>query len=288
MIDVKSILIIGGDSEIGSFLFKNLSKIKNYKVFRTSRRFKQSKMYLDFTDFENSKINFSSFDCVIICVALTNFKQCEENVSLSELINLKIPLLISKIVLDSGGKIILFSTSAVFNSKTPFINKNAIKRPTSIYGKHKSILEDEILALGEKSNIFRISKVITSKNNLFLNWIKQLKNNHCIEAFDDLFFSPISIDKIIDCTKLLIKHDTKGLYQYSGDLDISYYEAIKNLCQNSNLNLNLLSKISCRDHVIDGRFIIKYTTLKCSKLFLNNQIHPENPHKTLEKIFLRK
>ena len=91
---VESIIIIGGDSNIGRSLATRAEKL-GMKVWKTTRRKKENSnnwLYLDLLD-EKSVDSFEfpneNISTVFLCAGITSIKECSCNSTLTRIVNVK-------------------------------------------------------------------------------------------------------------------------------------------------------------------------------------------------------
>ena len=115
----------------------------------------------------------------------------------------------------------------VFGGDKPFYSASDKLNPKGIYAKLKAEVENEIILKYQKHvSIIRFSKIIDSKYILFDGWIKDLIKGRSIEAFGD-YFSPIYISHSAEVLEKICKDELSGIYNFSSQDQISYYEALK-------------------------------------------------------------
>lgn len=280
----NKILLIGGDSKLGAVVKEKL-KLEFKVIQSTTRRSNKSDFYLDLNKLSKSNINFNDFNTLIFFAAVTKFEDCSRNYIYSRNVNVISPYKISKQISSSNSKIIYISSSAVFDSSKPIININKKPNPSSDYGKLKAEAEKVLTEINGKTMILRISKIITNKDHLFVNWLKDLKNGKKIYPFSDLYFCPISTDYFYQVLSFLINHNEYGNYQFSGTKDISYYEAMVFLAKKFNLDNKLIFENSYKNSEISKNDVLRYTSMDCSKITKLCGILPPEPYEVLSQVF---
>ena len=114
---------------------------------------------------------------------------------------------------------------------------NSMPTPVTEYGRQKVQIEQQVLALGERTCIIRLTKVISCHLPLIRSWINCLKNESEIFPFTDLYLSPISLDF---STNAMTNHDLKKIIHISGDTQLTYYDLAIRLAEALNLPLGLV------------------------------------------------
>ena len=243
------VLIIGGDSKIGSAIYISLKK-KNFKVLKTTRRkiLFQDEIHLDLLKLESAKSIFKlyHFEFIFLCASITSISYCETNPIEAFKLNVTKQIELINFLNNYNSFIIHFSTNLVFDGTKNNLHTNQIKCPKCNYGLQKSLLEDEILGISNLA-IIRLTKVIDFKFALFRNWINDLKNNKEIFSLVDVKMAPVWIEDLIHFLNLFFTNPEVGIYHVSSSYDISYYDAISYIAREMNLNINLINPIKAND-----------------------------------------
>jgi len=180
-----------------------------------------SKMRLQELDIQWDKLQY-----IIITSAISDVLECELDIQLSLRINLEWPLQIARDAKILNIPIICFSSEYVFDGLSSCAyDERSQHNPKSVYGRHKSILENEMVTNFEDSLVFRISKLADIQNpRSFLGKMReQILYSDVYYAATDQIFSPIDLS---DAAQLIIKASQvklTGLYNLSGPEPISRY-----------------------------------------------------------------
>ena len=222
-------LIFGGNGFLGSFLYDYLKK--NYIVHRVSRK-KGVGIYI-------KKLNSKSIlkilltikpDIIINTIALTDVDQCELNKKKALDSNFKTlkditDVIKNKLKMLKNPFLIHISTDQVYSGDGPHIEK--ITKPANYYAYTKLKSERLLSSLNGcslRTNFLGKSK----KHNNFNKWIiENVKNKNKIFGYNNIFFSPLSMDTL---AKNIIKVSQKkisGTYNLGSDGGISKGEYIK-------------------------------------------------------------
>lgn len=247
----KKILIIGGDSRLAKELKNKLIK-KKINFIATSRR--KRKNYLDFKNINDFKIP-ENISCCIILGGITDYNECENNKKKTRMINaINIPKLAIKII---SKKVFLcyVSSNTVLNYNYP-ANENKKTNPKFEYSLQKSDVENKLInyanskKLNQHLSILRLTKNICQNTQPFKKWIKQIKNKKNIEAFDDLYFSPILFSSSANILFKIIKHKKIGIFHLSNKHNLNYFVFAKKLIKYLRLKNKIIKK-SSKDYGIN-------------------------------------
>ena len=255
---MKKVLILGSDSFLGNALLNNLNKKKIfYSIRGTSRRTKRgNKLFFDFR--KKNTIDFGKYDVVIVVAAITNIAFCEKNKNLCESVNYKLTVNIIKKILKKNCFVLFISSNAVFDGSKKFYSINDKKKPTTVYGRSKALVEDWIISKNFRNcSILRLTKVL-SKNYRSIykkKWENEVRNKNKFLINHNVYLSPITIDQAVKSVRRCILLNKNGLFHKGGNKEVSYYDFAKKICAN---NRNLFSKIK----VIKKKRIKVYNSLK--------------------------
>lgn len=277
-------LIIGGDGLIGNHL-RSALEADNGIVYATSRRKHSNDIYFDLSVSDPRSVIFPSVDTVFICAGMTGFKDCQDNIQLARKINIDLPRKLAERFSSDGAQVIYLSTSAVFDCNHPRMQSNSCKSPMSIYGMTKSDGEDAVLGVGKKASVLRLTKVIHENLRILKEWTELLKVEKKIQAFVDLNFCPILIEDVTNALIAIAKKGEGGVYQVSGESDISYYEAAIVLADLLKINPNLVQPSRAVDCGLPQEFILRYTSLDTSSLPSDLNFRAPKPLDVLKKIY---
>lgn len=282
----KKALIVCIDSNIGYYLNIYL-KSKGWIVYGTTRKrehISDNIFFLDLNNYQNIKINLY-FDVVYFCPGLDNMDYCEKNEAHSKLIIIDAQLYLSKYFSQFTDLIVILSTTAVFDGNAPFIAPMANKNPKTIYGKHKAIVEDVLIAeLPNNVAIVRITKVISPSCDRTTTWINNLSQGTNINVLYDLTLCPISVDLVTDLLAKLGIMKYPGIHHLSGNLDITYYDIALYLAEQLQVSSKLINKISYTQTDINPKIIHKYYSLDATKTNLEFNLTVLNYREILNNV----
>ena len=248
----KNVLIVGGTGQIGEVLKKSLKK-SSYRVSATTRHREIKKKDLLYLDLEkpNFEIDFTKFDFVIICAAITNIAKCETQYLKCKKINYKNTITLINKCVKSKCFTIFISSNAVFDGRKKFYKSADARNPVSKYGEFKLLVEKYIEDLpSNKACVLRLTKVITNKTTLIQNWKKNLKNGKIIKVFNNKFISPVKIKDLNAAIQKIIENKKSGIFQLGGKKEISYYEYAKKIFSSDpNMKKNIIPLESSKQKI---------------------------------------
>jgi dTDP-4-dehydrorhamnose reductase len=278
------VLLIGKESIIGCLLAYRL-KNEGFEILTTSRRReKNDSIQLDLLEIDSFLKNAPKVDIVIILAAISKFKDCRDNFNEAIVINKEAPVKIARHYSHFGTKIIFLSTSAVFDGSSPNVFSQQQQNARSVYGKMKALAEQELLKMSGNISVLRLSKVMTENKNIFSIWKDQLLNGDVISCFKDQYISPISSNFVCDILTLLINNSKNGIYQFSANSDMSYYEIAIEMSKLINVNKKNINPVFAIDNQVEREEIFRYTSLDSSRISNEFNISAPSPINFLDNL----
>jgi|TARA_B110000263_G_scaffold219444_1_gene206677 dTDP-4-dehydrorhamnose reductase len=204
---MNEIYLAGSSGYIGNIAYKNLSKIFN--VIPLTRSSSLEEFYSEILDKESNQI-------LIYAAGNKNIKDCEGNFNIGLEANFHyLKLLANKL---KNPFIIYLSTDYAFDGLQGNYSSHDLQSADTNYGKSKIIAENWLLNkyLGQ-SNILRVSAVCSDNSSFIRYLLKESEiENNMIEVADNSYFSPTSINLLIECLSFLIKERQQGISHLSG------------------------------------------------------------------------
>lgn len=256
---VTRVLIVGGDSLIGSALGERL-RSDGIHVTLTSRRKEENPnvMFMDLSQ-PRSFGTLESFDVAVLCAGVTSNLECSLDVELSRRVNLDGVTELAKLLSRNGAHVVFISSSLVFDGSVQFVSFDTAVNPQCEYGRQKADAEKAIRESCNDVAIVRLSKVVSSKSSLFKGWLESLGASRSIEAFSDVKFSPISLPFAIEVLFEILKTRAPGFFQASARDEISYADAGRILASKLGASEDLIHPILGRK--LNISFFPRHTTL---------------------------
>ena len=220
------ILIIGGNSVVGSFL-ANYLNAHNYDIFTTTKRKtrypNKKEIFLDLSS-NNHLLSEQSFEVAIFCAGVTQASKCENFPNESKIINVDNTIKVIEKLLLHKTRVLFLSSNAVFNGTKQFYKYFDTVSPNTNYGKYKVMVEN--FFDDPNFSILRLTKVLSKKSPLIINWENEISSGglNGIIAFKNHFISPVSLEQVGNAVQLLLMSKSKGIFQLGSNHEISLHD----------------------------------------------------------------
>lgn len=239
-------LLIGGDSEIGSAAHRYVSGTGRPVTATTRRKegVSTGRLYLDLSrpleDWEPPTDTRAA--CIFAAVA--RLAACHDDPVGSTHINVTQTIRLVERLLDRGIHVLYLSTNQVFDGEVPFTPADAPMNPVSEYGQQKARAETvlhELITEGAPVAILRLAKVFSPGMPMIANWIRALSEGTAIRAFTDMKVAPTPVAIVIAAICSILKSQSAGVFQLSGNRDVTYRDIAQHLAQRLNADTTLVT-----------------------------------------------
>lgn len=193
---------------------------------------------------ENVLINFKP-DLVIHTAGLANVEECEKNYYSAHLANTVTSKNIAQICSSHNYKLVHISTDHFSNEIQDLSTENDIGLPLNVYAETKLLGECEVQrhcpnAVIVRTNFFGWGHENRISFSDFI--INNLRKNTLITLFEDVYYTPIFIDELVDSIDALIDKKSKGIFNVVSNKKISKYEFGLKVAEIFSLNQSLIKK----------------------------------------------
>lgn len=281
------ILVVGADGNIGRTLSTTLRRL-GADLFETTRRIDSvggRRLYLDLLMPEEQWELPKSIQISFVCAGVTVLKDCERNPSETSRVNVDNTLSLIQRLLDIGSKVVYLSTVAVLDGNN-VSTSDELKQPSCEYSRQKAEIEKTLFKWDDdRIALLRITKVLSPQMNLINEWIKDLKNGVVIHPFSDLVISPVSLDYVANVLVQIAVSDLSGLFQVSGDRDISYADIAIYIADKLEVDKNLVQPITSREIGVELISNLRQSTLNSNRVQTHFNIEPANVLDTVSAVF---
>jgi len=236
--NIKTILVTGGNGQLGRSLQTISTDYSNYQFIFTTR---------DELDLSNSSsitqyFQQHQFDLIINCAAYTAVDKAEEEQALADAINHLAVKQLAEISQQQQSLFIHISTDYVYDGRhyQPYLETHPTD-PQNIYGSSKLKGEQAIQAIASNAIIIRTSWVYSEFGNNFVKTMLRLGQER--EQLNVIFDQIGSPTYARDLARGILKtipliHDNKGVsvYHFSNEGVCSWYDFAQTIFELSHIN----------------------------------------------------
>jgi len=243
----ESILVIGGDGLVGSGLHSWFLQ-NDIKVWVTTRRKDQDALFLDLEPELNLDI-FRTVDpsIVILTAGVTSVDECSRKPKWTSLINVDRQLELAEYWRGRGTRIVSLSSTHVFSGSVREVFADDRPRPLTEYGRQKLAMEKGVQERSPNSLVLRTSKIVSGSWKRATDWALALQNRETVQAFSNVRFAPIHVNRLAETILELCRADRRGVVHLSPLGSISYLEFAQQLALSIGAKTELVSSIFCSD-----------------------------------------
>ena len=231
MTEKRKLLIVGGSGLLGKNLghFGSSDSTVSATGFTNSQTLESVQVPLDILHFEAAADLFESheFDVVINCVGYTNVDMCEINPEASWALNVTAAHSLSALCKDTNTKLVHISTDHFWSEPLNPRPENFDASPINQYGNSKLSAEEIVLTTNPDSLVIRTNFFGWGPRHKpsIVDWIlQQLESKGQVNAFEDVFFSPVSISQLYLAINSLLEVNASGVVNVCANESISKYD----------------------------------------------------------------
>ena len=241
------ILVTGSNGQLGSEMVALQTQETPHQWFNLDIN------ELDITD-KNAVEQFvvnNKIDGIINCAAYTNVDKAEEDVALCYKVNRDAPQYLAQAIEKVGGFIIHISTDYVFDgtNNIPYTEQDK-PNPVTIYGKSKIEGEQYVCESCKQHIIIRTAWVYSSYGKNFVKtMIKLGKEKPNLGVIFDQVGSPTYARDLAKTIITIVNQGIiPGIYNFSNEGVISWYDFTKNIHQLANITSCKVAPIHTADY----------------------------------------
>jgi dTDP-4-dehydrorhamnose reductase len=265
----EGIFIIGASGLIGSSLAAKATKNEAQWIGTTSKASSKAEnsFQLDLTN--DREIDHISLRprVTYLCAGATNIQACESDPIKTGKLNVQQTMKVARLLHEAGSAIVFLSSNLVFDGNQSFTPAETRYAPTTEYGRQKA--EAESMLLGELEHVAIVR-------------LTNLRRGEPIHPFSDMQFSPVEQDLVAEELWALSNSFKRGIFQLSGDADISYAAAAQKLAKYHRIDDSLVRPQIAAEGGFHFSFP-RYTTLAFEPVRKDRK--PEATNLVLERIF---
>ena len=234
-----NVLVTGANGQLGNELRNAATGSRNRFVFTDVTTIPGIEtVYLDITNLDAVRIicNSEDIDVIVNCAAYTNVDKAEDDSATALLLNSTAAHNLAAVAAERGATLIHISTDYVFHGdRTTPCREDWPTDPLGVYGSTKLLGEREIAKSGCKSIIFRTAWLYSPYGKNFVKTMKSLtaERDNLKVVFDQVGTPTYARDLALLIVMIIDEGmlDRTGIYHYSNEGAISWYDFAKAICE---------------------------------------------------------
>jgi dTDP-4-dehydrorhamnose reductase len=242
------VLIVGADSTIGRWLSFHLRE-SGFAVVETTRRKESitaSRFFLDLSDSSTFPLLAEQPRAVIIAGAVTKLKECSDDPTRTFQVNVAGPVEFIRRTASPGTLTVFLSSNLVYDDKTSKPEPELPVSPVTEYGRQKAEAEKRLQGLKLEVSIVRLTKVVDPTRSLLARWRTDLTHHRRIQAFQDLFFCPVSLNFVGKAIVDIVRERREGIFHLTGLKDLTYADAAEQLASRIGISTDSVERVFAR------------------------------------------
>lgn len=276
----SSLLVIGLDSMIGSAL-AFAAEARGISCSGTSRR-SGALWHLDLEAPAESWRLPKNTTTAILCAAKTNVDFCERHPTATRKTNTLATIELADRLAAHGTSPIFLSTSRVFPPWFELPAESTPPEPVTEYGRQKLAVEEHLLRHHPNAKIIRLAKIVSPHLPLFASWQKALAAGETVEAYSDLFLSPVHLPFATEAILQIALGPTPGIFHISASDAVSYFDVARFLAGLKGAEPSLVKPTHSPQPNTPGSAI-----LSCRRTMENTTFRPSTSMQNLHAAFAR-
>ena len=164
---------------------------------------------------------------VIHTAGLTSVEKCENNPELAFHVNVELSCMVANVTKRLGIRLVHISTDHLFGGKDSMLSELEPTQAINVYGITKALAESKIEVINPDALIIRTNFYAwgTSYRKSFSDYIiESLRNKELLSLFDDVYYTPIIAENLINTVHELLERNEKGIFNIVSDDRISKYD----------------------------------------------------------------
>jgi len=278
----KTMLVVGADGTIGRALAAHLESC-GHRVWKTTRRSgvaHDQTVHLDLAADPSGWRLPTDVSTAFFCAGQASTHYCRLHPEESRAVNVEGTVALAKLMKEAGTRVIFLSTDLVFDGEVAHRAAHDKTCPRTEYGRQKAVAEEELLALGERTVIVRLAKVIGPDNELLKSWQITLRAKDPIHPLSDKVCAPVPLGFVVEALTRLSGSPYSGIVQISASQDVTYEEMARQLAQQLGAPMELVQPVVSNG----GEPPPRHSALDTSKLQEVLKMTPPEPWACLDAL----
>lgn len=278
----RRVLVVGACGTIGRALTARLRQL-DWAVLTTSRRPGVADMQLDLSAAPDDWPDLPDVDVAVIVAAVAVMSECRNNPAASARVNVEGTCALARRLAAKGAHAIHLSSNHVGSGTHPHLLADAAPCPRTEYGRQKAVAETVVLGCG--GTVLRLTKVLTADTGVVSEWATKLRSGEVVAPFHDFSLAPVSLGQAVDACVRLSADPAPGVFQLSGDEDVSYAEAARLLAHAIGSDPALVRPISLRDRNLPIEDFPPFSSMDVGDLQSRYGVVPPRSRAVLAEVF---
>lgn len=233
-----NVLVTGANGQLGTEMRNLAARSEHRFIFSDVNNIPGCEtVNLDITNLDAVRIVARSekVDIIVNCAAYTNVDKAEDDIAFADLLNHAAPANLARVAKETGAVLIHISTDYVFNgrSSVPY-REDDPKEPQGVYGATKLKGEMAVEQSGCRYMIFRTAWLYSPYGKNFVKTIRRITSeNPSIKVVSDQVGTPTYARDLASLIVRIIDegmYDRQGIYHFSNEGAISWYDFAKSIC----------------------------------------------------------
>lgn len=233
-----NVLVTGANGQLGTEMRNLAARSEHRFIFSDVNSIPGCEtVNLDITNLDAVRIVARSekVDIIVNCAAYTNVDKAEDDIAFADLLNHAAPANLARVAKETGAVLIHISTDYVFNgrSSVPY-REDDPKEPQGVYGATKLKGEMAVEQSGCRYMIFRTAWLYSPYGKNFVKTIRRITSeNPSIKVVSDQVGTPTYARDLASLIVRIIDegmYDRQGIYHFSNEGAISWYDFAKSIC----------------------------------------------------------
>jgi dTDP-4-dehydrorhamnose reductase len=260
-------LVIGADGTIGRALVRRFRQVGR-SVVCTSRRRETGtdSLHLDLAEDVSGWRPPPGVSVAYLCAAITSLEKCRTDPAHAALVNVQHTVAVARRLVEAGAFVVFLSTNLVYDGSVPFRRAEEPVCPRTVYGTLKARAESQLLALGGRVAVVRLTKVVAPGMALLRGWVQALGDGKEIRPFSDLVMAPVPLGFVVEVLDHVGQGRRGGIVQVSAERDISYAEAGRYVAAKVAADLGLVRPVPSSEAGVKLEGVPAHTTLDVTRL----------------------
>lgn len=280
-------LVVGADGLIGRALVDHLAHVGEERIGTTRRpdTISDGRIFLDLSEEISEWRPPRQVSVVYLCAAVTALKRCRMDPAASGIVNIYNTVALAKLLIARKTFVVAPSTNLVFDGSVPFRKADDPLCPTTEYGRQKAEAHRQLLDLGVRISIVRLSKVIGPNMPLITGWIQALKNNEAIHPVSNMVIAPVALSFAVQVLHRVAERRMCGIIQVSPEEDVTYEQIARHIARRIGADSELVQAIRWEEAGLDLEAVPSHTTLDTTRLRTELGIEPYDVWSVIDSVF---